>query len=215
MLLFWLIGALFITNAPAYDFPFDDPFVATVVGTPEDYRAELPEKIPLRKRSMKIFEDREVPDFVWHDERLRYSYALQKGPAPLVFLIAGTGGTHDGSKNTMMGKAFYQAGFHIVSISSPTHMNFVVAASSTSVPGHAYKDAEDLYRVMERIMAKLGDRVEVTDYYVTGYSLGGFNTAFVTLLDEERQVFNFRKALLINPPVTLYNSISLLDRNSG
>ena len=31
-------------------------------------------------------------------------------------------------------------------------------------------------------------------------------------LDEERQVFNFRKALLINPPVRLYSSISMLDR---
>ena len=45
---------------------------------------------------------------------------IQKGPAPLVFLIAGTGGTYDGEKNTMMGKAFYQAGFHIISLSSPT-----------------------------------------------------------------------------------------------
>jgi len=47
---------------------------------------------------------------------------------------------------------------------------------------------------------------------VTGYSLGAFNTAFVTWLDEQRKVFNFKNALLINPPVRLYNSISMLDR---
>jgi len=47
---------------------------------------------------------------------------------------------------------------------------------------------------------------------MTGYSLGGFNAAFVSRLDEERGSFNFRKVLLINPPVSLYNSISLLDR---
>ena len=34
----------------------------------------------------------------------------------------------------------------------------------------------------------------------------------MTLLDEKEQAFNFRKALLINPPVSLYNSVSLLDR---
>lgn len=198
--------------AAAYNFPFDDPFVATVVGTPEEYRADLPEKIPLKKRSIKIFEDRVTPDFLFFDDKLRYSYALQDGPAPLVFLIAGTGGSHDGGKNRIMAKAFYQAGFHIIALSSPTFMNFVVAGSKTAVPGHPYKDAEDLYRVMERIWATLKDRVEVTNFYVTGYSLGGLNTAFVTLLDEERQVFNFKKALLINPPVNLYNSISLLDR---
>lgn len=211
-LLFWLFGVLIFTNSPAYDYPIEDPFVATVVGTPKDLRAELPEEIPLRKRSIKIFEDRVTPDFLFYDDKLRYSYALQKVPAPLVFLIAGTGGSYDGEKNTMMGRAFYQAGFHVISLSSPTHMNFVIAGSSTSVPGHAYRDAEDLYRVMEHIWGTLEGQAEVTDFYVTGYSLGGFNTAFVTMLDEERQVFNFRKALLINPPVSLYNSISLLDR---
>ena len=197
-----------------YGFPFDDPFVATVVGTPSKYQADLPEDIPTRNRSIRVLPEREAPDFYWHMEELRYSYALQRQAAPLVFLIAGTGAAHDGPKNMMMARAFYQAGFHTVSLSSPTHPNFVVAASETAVPGHAYGDAEDLYRVMETVWAKLEDRIEVTDFYVTGYSLGGFNTAFVTWLDEQRRVFNFRKALMINPPVRLYSSISLLDRMS-
>jgi hypothetical protein len=136
----------------------------------------------------------------------------QKDPAPLVFIIAGTGAAYNSDKTQNMARAFYQAGFHVVSLSSPTYANFIVAASATSVPGHAFNDAEDLYRVMERIWDTLKDKIQVTDFYVTGYSLGGFNTAFVTLLDEQRQVFRFKKALLINPPVRLYSSISLLDR---
>lgn len=195
-----------------YGFPIDNKWLATVVGTPEAYRADVPEDIPIKNRRITIFEDREVPDPLWFDRELRYFQVLQKGPAPLVFLIAGTGASYNGGKNTNMARAFYQAGFHIVSISSPTFMNFVVAASKSGVPGHAFQDAEDIYRVMERIWDKLQSRIEVTDFFVTGYSLGGFNTAFVTKLDEERQVFNFKKALLINPPVKLYNSISLLDR---
>ncbi|UCC57315.1 MAG: alpha/beta hydrolase [Gammaproteobacteria bacterium] len=211
-----LLATLWITTSWAttepYGFPIDNKFQATVLGTPEEYRADLPKKIPLKKRRITIFEDREVPEALWFDRELRYSRALQKGPAPLVFLIAGTGASYDGAKNTNMARAFYQAGFHVVSISSPTFMNFIVAASKSGVPGHAYRDAEDIYRVMERIWDTLQNRIEVTDFYVTGYSLGGFNTAFVSLLDEERQIFNFKKALLINPPVQLYNSISLLDR---
>lgn len=211
-----LLAAIWVlsgwASADAYDYPIDNKFLATVVGTPPEYRADLPEKIPLKKRSIEIFEDREVPEALWYDKKLRYSEALQKGPAPLVFLIAGTGAAYSGGKNTNMARAFYQAGFHVVSISSPTYMNFIVAANSTGVPGNAYQDAEDIYRVMERIWDTLKDKIEVTDFYVTGYSLGGFNTAFVTLLDETKQTFNFTKALLINPPVSLYNSISLLDR---
>ncbi len=212
----FLFAAFSATTAWAatesYDFPFDNPFVATVVGTPEEYRAELPDKIPAKKRRMRVFEDREAPEHFWYWEQLRYAYALQKRSSPLVFLIAGTGASYDGEKNQTMARAFYQAGFHVVSLSSPTHPNFIVSASRTSVPGHAVGDAEDLYRVMEQIWDRLKDRIEVTDFYVAGYSLGGFNTAFVTLLDEKRRVFNFRKALLINPPVNLYNSVSLLDR---
>ena len=40
------------------------------------------------------------------------------------------------------------------------------------------EDAEDLYRVMERIWDTLENKIEVTHFYVTGYSLGGFNAAF-------------------------------------
>lgn len=195
-----------------YGYPIDNKYLATVLGTPEKYQADVPKDIPIEKRSITIFEDRDVPEALWYDRELRYFQVLQKGPAPLVFLIAGTGASYDGGKNIYMARAFYQAGFHVVSISSPTFMNFIVAASRTGVPGHAFRDAEDIYRVMERIWETLQDRIEVTDFFVTGYSLGGFNTAFVTLLDEKRQVFNFKKALLINPPVKLYNSISLLDR---
>ncbi len=111
-----------------------------------------------------------------------------------------------------MAKAFYQAGFHVVSTSSPTFNNFVTAASYTGVVGDAKKDAEDIYRVFEKIWAELEQDIEVSTFNVTGYSLGGFNAAYVAKLDETRQSFNFENVLLINPPVSIYNSISLLDR---
>ena len=207
-----LSAVLLPGSAPAYDYPFDDPFVATVVGTPSEFRPELAVTVPLKRRSIKIFPDRETPELLFYDDKLRYSYALQKDPAPLVFIIAGTGGSHDGRGVRQLGRAFYQAGFHYVGLTSPTHSNFIVAASESSVPGHAYEDAEDLYRVMERIWEKIGRKVTVTDFFLTGYSLGAFNTAFVAKLDEERQSFRFRRALMINSPVRLYSSISLLDR---
>jgi len=66
--------------------------------------------------------------------------------------------------------------------------------------------------VMEKIMADLGRRVDVSKFYLTGYSLGATNAAFVAQLDSERGRFNFSKVLLINPPLSVYNSISRLDR---
>jgi hypothetical protein len=211
LIVLWLMTGWVAADEP-YGYPIDNKWIATVVGTPPKYMADLPTTIPVKNRSITIFPDRQVPDYLWYDSEMRYSYVAQKGPAPLVFLIAGTGSPYNSAKNKNMTRAFYQAGFHVISLSSPTYPNFIVSASSTGVPGHAFRDAEDLYRAMERIWDTLKDNIEVTDFYVTGYSLGGFNTAFVTLLDEQKQVFRFKKALLINPPVRLYSSISLLDR---
>jgi pimeloyl-ACP methyl ester carboxylesterase len=183
-----------------------------VVGTPEGYEADLPKDIPFNKRWLNVFPERQLPDLIWYGQEMIYSEALQDHPAPLIFLIAGTGAAHNGAKNFNMARAFYKAGFHVVSLSSPTYPNFVSAASSTGVVGDAQRDAADLYRVMEMIWKKLDGDIEVTSFNLTGYSLGAFNSAYVAKLDEERKSFNFRKVLLINPPVSLYNSISLLDR---
>ena len=207
-----LISSLVSANVENYGYPITDRFVATVVGTPVAFEAELPKKIPFKKRRITIFPDRVPPDVLWYGEEMIYSVALQKSDAPLIFLIAGTGASHNGGKNQNMAKAFYQAGFHVVSISSPTYPNFVISASKTGVVGHAEKDAEDLYRAMEMIWAELDEKIDASSFNITGYSLGAFNAAFVAKLDEERGSFNFDKVLMINPPVSIYNSISQLDR---
>ena len=212
------LGLLLVTSSwgatEEYGYPIKDKYVATVVGTPDEYLADLPDKIPFKTRRALIFPDRQVPDAFFYDRQMLYSVALQKKAAPLIFLIAGTGSSHNGGANKGMAKAFYQAGFHVVSLSSPTFANFVISASFTGVPGHAEHDAEDLYRAMEKIHTLLLDvnNIEITGFNLTGYSLGGFNAAYVAKLDEERKSFNFDRVLLINPPVSLYNSISLLDR---
>ena len=212
------LGLLLATSSwgatEEYGYPIKDKYVATVVGTPAEYYADLPDKIPFHTRRLLVFPDREIPDAFFYDRELLYSVALQTKPAPLIFLIAGTGSSHNGGTNKQMARAFYQAGFHVVSLSSPTFSNFVIAASRTGVPGHAEHDAEDLYRAMEKIhtlLLEVND-IEITGFNLTGYSLGGFNSAYVAKLDEQRKSFNFDRVLLINPPVSLYNSISLLDR---
>ncbi len=60
-------------------------------------------------------------------------------------------------------------------------------------------------------MEKIKGDIEVSDFYLTGYSLGGSQAAFVSLLDEEQKAFNFKKVLMINPAVSLFTSANLLD----
>jgi hypothetical protein len=198
--------------AYAYDYPFADRYVATVLGTPAEYVYDLPKEVPLKFDTVKMFPKRQIPGILWNLDELHYSYLKQKGPAPLIFLVAGTGASFKSPKMQVMQKAFYQAGYHVVSLSSPTHPNFIVAASTSGVPGHLEEDSSDLYQVMQSIWEKLQKKVEVTEFFLTGYSLGAAQSAFVANLDEEDKVFNFSKVLLINPPVSLYNSVQVLDK---
>ncbi|MBD1390444.1 alpha/beta hydrolase [Neiella sp. HB171785] len=198
-----------------YQFPFSDPFKATVFGTPADFKADLPDDIHRREFTIDLYPGRETPEVFWYHEGFQYSVVYQKKPAPLVFSIAGTGGKYNGGKMIALEKAFFKAGYNVISITSPTHPNFIVSASNKQMPGYLEKDAEEIYTVMEKTLAhaqdKLGDKLQVTDFYLTGYSLGGAHSAFVSKLDEEKKVFNFKKVLLVNPPVSLYNSVVILD----
>ena len=218
MLFTWaLLSGLFLSQLPAqaiaagYDYPFADPYVATILGTPDDQKAPFARDIPVKLLDMTVFPERKVPDLFWYNDELRSAVAKQKGKAPLIFVIAGTGAGFNSDKMLTLQSTFYQAGFHVVSISSPTHANFISSASQSMTPGVLKDDARDLYRVMQQIWEQIQGETEVSDFYLTGYSLGGTQSAFVSMLDEEQKVFNFRKVLMINPSVNLYSSVRLLD----
>lgn len=201
------------TAARPYDYPFKDRYVATVVGTPTKYRAEVPTKIPRKVYQLNVFPDRQYPDALFYGRKMKYALVYQKQMAPLIFVIAGTGANYDSEKMRFMERAFYQAGFHVISIASPTHPQFLTSASTTSVPGRIVDDAKDLYRVMEMALkqAQKKKHIKVSEFFLTGYSLGASDSAFVAKLDEKRKVFNFQKVLLINPSVSLINSVTILD----
>jgi predicted alpha/beta-fold hydrolase len=211
------LGLFILGSLPAladdYGFPDLDGFAATVIATPKELQPDLSIKgRPFRLKGLTVFPDRPISRYVWYHDKLRYLVFPQRGPAPLIFLIAGTGSSYHGPHMTTLYTAFYLAGFHVVGLPSPTSFQFMVTASSTGVPGILDDDTRDLYRVMQMAWEQqLSKDLEVTDFYVTGYSLGGAQTAFVMKLDEQEKVFNFKKGLMINPPVSLYNSALLLD----
>ena len=201
-------------NAGTYDYPFSNPYIATIAGTPIEFRADLPQDIPLETLTLEKEVGPEVPEIFWYQDGLDYSLALQEFRAPLIFVISGTGADYKSEKNNVLLKAFYQAGFHVVGLTSPSHQSFITTASRSAVPGYMADDAADLYQVMQRIKNALARNqdVEISKYLLTGYSLGGAHAAFVSKLDQEEKVFSFDRVLLLNPPLSMYASISKLDR---
>lgn len=214
--IFIAVAALLSTPVLAdddYGFPDVDGFAATVVATPTHLQPDLSlKKAPYRLFSLEVFPDRPISKYVWYHDKMRYLVFPQKGPAPLIFLIAGTGSSYHGQHMTTLYQAFYLAGFHVVGMPSPTSFQFMVTASTTQVPGVLDDDSRDLYRAMKMAWEQqLSKRLEVTEFHLTGYSLGGAQSGYLAMLDEQEQVFNFKRVLMINPPVSLYNSARLLD----
>lgn len=202
-------------DAASYGYPLSNPFEATIAGTPPELRPQLPsdDDIDQADYALKLRPEREskLPENFWPVTQLRYRLARQPQRAPLIFIISGTGANYASSKTETLKRLFYGAGYHVVQISSPTSYDFMSAASRTATPGLSRQDAKDLYRVMLAVRAQHPD-LDVSEFNLTGYSLGALDAAFVSELDERLRSFNFKHVLLLNPPVNLYTSVSNLDR---
>ncbi|UFS71131.1 alpha/beta fold hydrolase [Geomonas sp. RF6] len=210
-----LLAALLLSPLPCrgeetYGYPIAGAYEATLLGTPTELRSQLPPKVRTRTLLLQLNSEEKPPVF-FYDNGLRCTFAYQKKKAPLVFVIGPTGASDQSSTAMSLLKALYHAGCHVITIPSTTHPNFIISGSQSHVPGDLATDASDLYRVMESAWKEVEGDVEASAFYLIGTSLGGVQAPFVARLDEERRIFNFRKVLMINPPVSLYNAVVRID----
>jgi hypothetical protein len=185
---------------------------ATVFGTPPQDIAPMPEKVPLQEIDISMPWARPVPKVLWFDSRLRVWFSAQNKPAPLAIVISGTGSDGNTAKLSTLRGALYGAGYHVLTLPSPTFTGFIVSTSSTGVAGDLMQDGHDLYAAMQRIVAHLPRHAPITDIDVLGYSLGGANAAIVKSIDATEGKLKIHRTVMINPPVSLFASIDRLDK---
>lgn len=185
---------------------------ATVFGARPQDLAPLPERVPLDEINITLPWHRPVPDVFWFDKKLRVWFSPQKNPAPLAIVISGTGSDGNTGKLSTLRGALYGAGYHVLTMPSPTFPGFIVAASRTGVSGDLNQDSHDLYDAAQEIIKHLPRDVQITDIDVLGYSLGATNAAFMKSIDAREHKLNIRRAVLINPPFSLFTSIARLDK---
>ena len=200
-------------TAFSYNFPIDDPYSATIIGSATMMTPGISENIPLKVYSIRIKDKKEIPDIFWYASKFKFSFSKQKNKkAPLIFVLAGTGSDYSTTRVQFMQRIFHSAGYHTIAISSQMSQQFMISASSNSVPGLLLEDNKDIYKAMKLAYNKIKDQVEVTDFYIMGYSLGGSNAAVLSYIDEKEKVFNFKRVFMVNPPVELYDSAVKLDK---
>src|SRR6202044_2400542 len=116
------------------------------------------------------------------------------------------------SKLSVLRGALYGAGYHVLTVPSPTFPGFIVSASSTGVAGDLMQDSRDLYGALQQIIAHLPRRVRITDIDVLGYSLGSANAAVVKPTGAREGKLKIHRAGMIDPPVSLFASGGRLDK---
>lgn len=214
LILCWLCLSQLAWAEPIADYPISNPFEATIVGTPSALMPKLPSSRDIKQKdfSLNLRPQRaaRLPGNFWAVKRFHYRLAWHKQPAPLMFLVAGTGARYDAASMEYLKKLFFGAGFHVVQLSSPTSYDFMVGASRYATPGYSPLDAQELYQLMQTIRQR-HNKLEVTGHHLAGYSLGGLHAAFIGQQDQQQQALNFKRVLLINPPVNLLTSVSNLD----
>jgi len=200
-------------TAFSYNFPIDDPYSATIIGSATMMTPGVSENIPLKVYEIQIKDKKDIPDVFWYASKFKFSFSKQKNKkAPLIFVLAGTGSDYNTTRVKFMQRIFHDAGYHTIAISSQMSQQFMISASSNSVPGLLLEDNKDIYKAMKLAYNKIKNQVEVTDFYIMGYSLGGSNAAVLSYIDEKEKVFNFKRVFMVNPPVDLYNSAVKLDK---
>jgi hypothetical protein len=185
---------------------------ATLFGTPPTDMAPMPNKVPIVEINIALPWARPVPDVFWFDRKLRVWFSAQDKPAPLAIVISGTGSDGNTAKLSVLRGALYGAGYHVLTMPSPTFPGFIVSTSSTGVAGDLMQDGHDLYAAMQQIIAHLPRKVQITEIDVLGYSLGGANAAIVKSIDATEAKIKIHRAVMIDPPVSLFSSIGRLDK---
>ena len=200
-------------TAFSYNFPIDDPYSATIIGSATMMTPGVSENIPLKVYEIQIKDKKEIPDVFWYASKFKFSFSKQKNKkAPLIFVLAGTGSDYSATRVKFMQRIFHDAGYHTIAISSQMSQQFMISASTNAIPGMLIRDNEDIYKAMKLAYNKIKDQVDVTDFYIMGYSLGGANAAVLSYIDEKEKSFNFKRVFMVNPPVELYNSAVKLDK---
>jgi hypothetical protein len=199
------------SDDPATGLPDSAALRATVFGTPPEDIAPLPAVVPLQEINIALPWARPLPAVLWFNRRLRVWFSAQDRPAPLAIVISGTGSGGNTAKLSLLRAVLYGAGYHVLTLPSPTHPGFIAAASSTGVAGDLMQDGRDLYATAQQIIAHLPRKVRITEIDVLGYSLGGAHAAVLKSIDAVEQRLKIRRAVMIDSPVSLFASMQRLD----
>lgn len=197
----------------SYPYPYKDPYLATTTIAIMN-GSEKPATSEIRDLRVKALENRDNVYLLEGMGSIRYRFYQRKEPAPLIFIIPGLAGSAYTGSARFLAEWIADHGFHVLILPSPLNWNFMLAASSSGVPGHSEEDTRDLYAAMQLVLddVKTHYHAQIGKIGILGLSDGALYAAYLSKLDAEKKRIGIQTYLLVNPPVDLFEAIRKIDQ---
>lgn len=195
----------------AVDYPYkDNAIMATVMGTPSSQWYKLKKgKAPKVKKFKTI---KKVPEILRQWSDYEYGVWTQKNAAPLMILVSGTGSLYNSGLTMYMANVFYDRGYNVIALSSPTTMPYIVSQSKNNYAGYIKDESTHMYELIATaVSGEKAEGMKVTKTHIGGYSLGGFQSLLIHELDSEDKKIGIEKSLMLNAPVSILTATQKLD----
>jgi ABC-type transporter lipoprotein component MlaA/pimeloyl-ACP methyl ester carboxylesterase len=147
--------------------------------------------------------------------RLKFTYWLQPGKAPIVYIVPGLGSHRLAETSLALAELVYKNGFSAVSISSPFNAEFMESASTAAMPAYLPVDGHDLHVALTEVDHRLSKLYpgRLGEKALMGYSMGAFDSLYVAATEPTNHLtlLKFDRYVAINAPVRLLHGVSKLD----
>jgi len=142
---------------------------------------------------------------------LPYSLWLQKGPAPLMFVLPGLGGSRQGTRALAVAELAYKEGYHVACFSNNFNWECIRPAPADYLPGYTPKDIELIQQTHQAVELDLKARHGAE--HIQGRSLIGFSMGawYALNLAAQNQPASYQHCVAINPPLNLVHGLKVID----
>jgi ABC-type transporter lipoprotein component MlaA/pimeloyl-ACP methyl ester carboxylesterase len=147
--------------------------------------------------------------------RLKFTYWLQPGKAPVVYIIPGLGSHRLAETSVALAEMVYNRGFSAVSVSSPFNSEFMEHASTAALPAYLPEDGHDLHVALTAIDHRLNGLYpgRLGAKALMGYSMGAIDALYIAAAERTHYspLMSFDRYVAISTPVRMLHGITELD----
>ena len=198
-----------LSTDSTYSFPFSNPYRATFLSS-----IVQPAHYVYNDSQLTLYPERNKLKLIGNRNRATYTISIAKDPkAPLLFIFPGLGGSAYSGEALFLADVAHGQGFSVVTLPSSSHWSFALAASKNGRIGYLPSDAEDMHQLLLEIRNRVVEKYKIqpSNYAVMGYSYGALDTIFAAASDLQHKDFNFKKVVMINPPMDREITTKKLD----